>query len=100
MGYKSDVKASTRTSDGRFGLAVNATGDFLGRVRIKSIQAAGVASSTVKLYDGTSTSGELKLQVGFGVDGLSMLIPEDGMVFENGVYLDLTATTSVTITYC
>jgi hypothetical protein len=100
MGYKSDVKASTRTTDGRFGLAVNATGDYLGRVRVKSIQAAGVASSTVILYDGSDATGTLKLQVGFGTDGLSMILPEDGIVFENGVYLDLTATTSVTITYC
>jgi len=100
MGYKSDVKATTRTTDGRFGVAVNATDNFLGRVRIKSIQAAGVASSTVKLYDGSSASGTLKFQAGFGTDGLSMLLPEDGIVFEDGVYLDLTATTSVTIIYC
>lgn len=95
----SDVKFSTRTTDGRYGVAVNATGNFLGRTRIQYIQAAGVGSSTVKLYDGTDATGTLKFQASFGTEGLDVYVPNDGTVFENGIYLDLTATTSVTIAY-
>tara|TARA_B100001063_G_C16600450_1_gene470412 strand:+ start:132 stop:431 length:300 start_codon:yes stop_codon:yes gene_type:complete len=95
----SDVKFSTRTSDGRFGKEPQATDNFLGRVRVQYIQGAGVASSLVKLYDGTDATGVLKYQAGFGAEGLDVYVPNDGLVFENGVFIDLTNTTSVTIAY-
>jgi hypothetical protein len=95
----SDVKFSTRTSDGRFGKEPQATDNFLGRVRVQYIQAAGVASSTVKLYDGTDANGILRYQAGFGTEGLDVYVPNDGLVFETGVFIDLTNTTSVTIAY-
>ena len=95
----SDVKFSTRTSDGRFGKAVQATDNFLGRIRVQYIQAAGVASSVVKLYDGTDNTGTLMYQAGFGAEGIAVYVPNDGLVFETGVFLDLTNTTSVTIAY-
>ncbi len=95
----SDVKFTTRTTDGRYGVAVNASDNFLGRTRIQYIQAAGVASSVVKLYDGTDATGTLKFQAGFGTEGLDVYVPNDGTVFENGIYLDVTNATSVTIAY-
>ena len=49
----SDQQFSTRTSDGRFGRATNATSSFIGPARITYIQVEGVADSNIKLYDGT-----------------------------------------------
>ena len=69
------------------------------RARVTSVQAKGIASSEVKLYDGTSASGTLKLDYVFGTEGLDHWIPGSGVVFNDGVYLDLTNTTGVTITY-
>ena len=69
------------------------------RARVTSVQAKGIASSEVKLYDGTDATGTLKLDYVFGTEGLDHWIPGAGVVFDDGVYLDLTNTTGVTITY-
>ena len=69
------------------------------RARVTSVQAKGIASSEVKLYDGTDATGTLKLDYVFGTEGLDHWIPGAGVVFNDGVYLDLTNTTGVTITY-
>ena len=53
----SDQQFSSRTSDGRFGRATNATGSFIGPARITYIQVEGVADSNIKLYDGTDNTG-------------------------------------------
>ena len=82
--------------------SAHATGDgqlVTNRARVTSIQAKGIASSEVKLYDGTSSSDTLKLDYVFGTEGLNIWIPGSGVVFDDGVYLDLTNTTGVTITY-
>ena len=82
--------------------SAHATGDgqlVTNRARVTSIQAKGIATSEVKLYDGTSASGTLKLDYVFGTEGLDHWIPGAGVVFNDGVYLDLTNTTGVTITY-
>ena len=69
------------------------------RARVTSVQAKGIATSEVKLYDGTDATGTLKLDYVFGTEGLNQWIPGSGVVFDDGVYLDLTNTTGVTITY-
>jgi len=69
------------------------------RARVTSVQAKGIASSEVKLYDGTDATGTLKLDYVFGTEGLDHWIPGAGVVFNDGVYLDLTNTTGVTIPY-
>ena len=71
----------------------------LGPCRITYIQANGVASSVVKLHDGTGTGGSLQFQAKFGTEGLDIYVPGNGIRFETGVYLDLTTTDSVTIGY-
>ena len=86
----SDQQSAHATADGQ--LVTN-------RARVTSVQAKGIASSEVKLYDGTSASGTLKLDYVFGTEGLDHWIPGSGVVFNDGVYLDLTNTTGVTITY-
>ena len=69
------------------------------RARVTYIQAAGVASGNVKLYNGTGTGGTLLAEFEFDVDGLSVYVPGSGILFDAGVYLDLTATPGVTILY-
>ena len=69
------------------------------RARVTYIQAAGVAGGNVKLYNGTSVSGTLLAEFEFDVDGLSVYVPGSGILFDAGVYLDLTATPGVTIIY-
>ena len=82
--------------------SAHATGDgqlVTNRARVTSIQAKGIATSELKLYDGTGATGTLKLDYVFGIEGLNVWIPGSGVVFDDGVYLDLTNTTGVTITY-
>ena len=73
-----------------------------GRTRVTSIQAAGAAASVVELYDQTAAvpvGANLKAKYLFDVDGLSVYVPGSGILFEEGVYVDLTATPGVTIIY-
>ena len=82
-------------------LVANATADgqmvpTTQRARITSIQAEGVAGSKIK---SGGSSGTTIATYEFGTEGLRLQIPGSGILFEEGVYLDLTATTSVTITF-
>ena len=96
--FISDQKFTTLTADGSFktitGGSIN-----LGPCRVTYIQAIGVASSLVKLHDGTDGTGSLEFQAKFSSEGLDIMIPGSGIRFKNGVYLDLTTTDSVTIGY-
>ena len=69
------------------------------RARVTYIQAAGVSGGNVKLYNGTSVAGTLLAEFEFDVDGLSVYVPGSGILFDSGVYLDLTDTPGVTIIY-
>ena len=53
------------------------------------------------LYAGslTDNTGSLEFQSSFGTEGCDIFVPGSGIRFKNGVYLDLTNTTSVTIGY-
>ena len=94
----SDQKFSTLTADGNF-KTITGGSTNIGPCRVTYIQANGVASSTVKLHDGTSTSGSLQFQAKFGTEGLGIYVPGNGIRFETGVHLDLDQTDSVTIGY-
>ena len=95
----SDQQFSTRTSDGRFGRATNASGSYIGPARITYIQVEGVANSNIKLYDGTDNTGALVFEGNCGTEGLDIYVPGSGIRCRTGIYLDLTNTTSVTIGY-
>ena len=75
----------------------------LGRARITSIQGKGIASSTLLLYDaataGAAAAGNLVATYNYGTEGLEVYVPGSGILFDAGVYLDLTATPGVTITF-
>ena len=68
------------------------------RARVTYIQAAGVASGGVILKNGGSTGTALAEYL-FDVDGLSVYVPGSGILFDEGVYVDLTTTPGVTIIY-
>ena len=68
------------------------------RARVTSIQAEGAASSSIILKSG-GASGTVVATYKFGTEGLDMYIPGSGIFFAEGVYLDLTATPGVTITF-
>ena len=68
------------------------------RTRVTYIQAAGVASGGVILKSG-GAAGTAIAEFLFDVDGLSVYVPGSGILFDAGVYLDLTNTPGVTITF-
>ena len=68
------------------------------RARGTYIQAEGIANAVVVLKDG-GASGTVLSTFKFGTDGLSIYVPGSGILFKQGVYLDLTATPGVTIIY-
>jgi hypothetical protein len=68
------------------------------RARVTYIQAEGIANAVVVLKDG-GASGTVLSTFKFGTDGLSIYVPGSGILFKEGVYLDLTATPGVTIIY-
>ena len=68
------------------------------RARVTYVQAAGVAAGAVSLLNGGST-GTVLATFNFDVDGLSVYVPGSGILFDEGVYVDLTNTPGVTIIY-
>ena len=90
--FSSDQQVSKLAVDGQLVPATQ-------RARVTYIQAAGVSGGNVKLYNGTSVAGTLLAEFEFDVDGLSVYVPGSGILFDAGVYLDLTATPGVTIIY-
>ena len=87
--FTSDQKTAHLAADGQL---------VTGPCRVTSIQAAGAASSTVVLYDGTSASGDSHT-FKVGTEGLEVYVPGSGIKFKTGVFLDLTATGGVTVTF-
>lgn len=90
-GYTSDQLVANATADAQMVPTTQ-------RARITSIQAEGVAASKI-IFKSGGASGTVIATYEFGTEGLQMYIPGSGILFEEGVYLDLTATTSVTITF-
>ena len=87
---RSDVFAVTKTADATV---------YAGRARVRQIQVvtAGSGSPQVVLKHGGS-GGTTLLDVAFGTSStFSVNIPDNGILFETDVYLDLTACSSVTV---
>ena len=73
-------------------LAVIATDtERTGRARVTSIQANGIASSTLILYDSTDTGalGTAVATYKFGTEGMQLFIPGSGILFKNGISYNL-----------
>ena len=85
----SDVFAVTRTDDGEI---------YGQRARVRQIVAttAGSGSPAITVKDG-GASGTTRLTMAFTTsDVIAVNIPDNGILFETDVYLDLTACDSVT----
>ena len=87
--FTSDQRTAHLAADGQL---------VTGPCRVTSIQAAGAASSTVVLYDGTSAAGTAHT-FKFGTEGQEGYVQGSGIKFKTGVFLDLTATGGVTVTF-
>ena len=90
-GYTSDQLVAHATGDGQMVPTTQ-------RARITGIQAEGAASSSVVFKSGGS-GGTTIATFKFGTEGINYYVPGSGILFEQGVYLDLTATPGVTITF-
>ena len=89
--YSSDQQVANATADAQM--------VPLGqRARITGIQAEGAASSSIIFKSGGS-SGTAIATFKFGTEGIDFYVPGSGILFDDGIYLDLTATASVTITF-
>ena len=89
--YTSDQLVAHATGDGQMVPTTQ-------RARITGIQAEGAASSSVVFKSGGS-GGTTIATFKFGTEGINYYVPGSGILFEEGVYLDLTATPGVTITF-
>ena len=89
--YSSDQQVAHATGDAQ----MVPTGQ---RARITGIQAEGAASSTIIFKSGGS-GGTAVATFKFGTEGIDFYVPGSGILFDDGVYLDLTATPGVTITF-
>ena len=72
-----------------------------GRSRVTSIQAEGIAGSTIILYDSTSTGspGTAVATYNYNTEGMQLYIPGSGILFKSGIVYNLTgAGGSVTVT--
>jgi hypothetical protein len=88
MGYMSDLQSTYRTTDGAI---------FTGRTRIKAVYVspdAGVGS--VLITDGNGGTTLYRIDVPAGSSAIYMSLPEDGILFKNGAYADLTTVISAT----
>lgn len=86
----SNILATTRTSDGSV---------YGSRARVKGVHCTTADAGSVVLKDG-GASGSTLLSVAIGANfSGNIIIPDDGILFERSVYLDLTNATSVTVFY-
>ena len=91
----SDVKQATLVADGRFQNNHAGAGTYIGRSRLKGVtgRCDSAATAQIKLYDGTDATGVFKYHLYWGAaagDMYQEYISDDGILFENGIYADLT----------
>jgi len=70
-----------------------------GKIRLLSIlyTSAGGGLDHIKLYDATSATGPVKLELDTTKQGvITWSLPEGGMLFSNGIYCDIGGATSIT----
>ena len=87
--FTSDQKTAHLAADGQL---------VTGPCRVTSLQAKGGSNCVVILYDNTSAAGTAHT-FKFGTEGLEVYVPGSGIKFKTGVFLDLTASGGVTVTF-
>ena len=90
---QTDVKAAHLNASGVI---------FAGRTRVRGYQIAPGAAGQIDFYDNATTnSGNVNLSVDTTANTaiISTIIPAEGILFANGVYVTLPASTSITVFY-
>ena len=91
---QTDVKAGHRDSSGVL---------YVGRTRVRGYQvASGGTAGEIQFWDNATTnSGQEKITVNITTNTavVSTLIPGEGVLFENGVYIVLPTNASITVFY-
>jgi hypothetical protein len=88
MGYMSDLQSTYRTTDGAV---------FTGRTRIKAVYVSpDTGTGSVSITDGNGGTVLYRIDVPSGSSAIYMSLPEDGILFKNGAYADLTSVISAT----
>jgi len=75
---------------------------FTGRNRINAISVFtdGTNAATVDLFDNTAASGTIRVKAKcLGANLMNHIIFENPVLFENGIYVDLTGTGATVIVY-
>jgi hypothetical protein len=91
MSFASDLQSVTRTGDAQM---IN------GRTRVQAIYFVSTGSAGyIRLYDGTDSSPDPEMVVASpaSVGATDLILPDAGILFKQGVYMDLNNVTSVTL---
>jgi hypothetical protein len=91
MSFASDLQSVTRTADAQM---------IEGRTRVQAIYYVSTGSAGfIKLYDGTTSTSfpETTIATPAVVGAVDIILPEAGLLFKEGVYMDLSNVTSVTL---
>ena len=75
---------------------------FTGRTRLKSIVFIGNGTAgTFTIYDGTDTNGAVVYQFKFStaVQPFQVLLPGEGILCQNGIYVVGTTLSAISVTY-
>ena len=94
--FSSDQSVAHATATAQM-VAVGGTGKT-NRTRLTSIQGEGIASALLVFKSG-GASGSTIATYGFGVDGLSVYVPGNGILFEDGIHVAVTNCPNVSITF-
>ena len=100
MGMQSDILASQiRTDDGALN---NQAGEAIGRCRVRSIRIIPAAGAGSVVFKDGGASGATKLTVNTIASATSadyVLMPDQGLLFQSGIYVDVTTIASVMVFY-
>ena len=91
MSFASDLQSVTRAGDAQM---IN------GRTRVQAIYFVSTGSAGyVRLYDGTDSSTDPVTTVASpaAIGATDLILPDAGLLFKQGVYMDLSNVTSVTL---
>ena len=91
MSFASDLQSVTRTADAQM---IN------GRTRVQAIYYVSTSSAGyIRLYDGTDSTPDPELTIASpaSAGAVDIILPDAGLLFKQGVYMDLSNVTSVTL---
>jgi hypothetical protein len=91
MSFASDLQSVTRAGDAQM---IN------GRTRVQAIYFVSTGNAGyIRLYDGTDSSTDPVTTVASpaSVGATDLILPDAGLLFKQGVYMDLSNVTSVTL---